>query len=70
MPTASSSALPESGALLPKTSGASERPTEDLVHQSQADLAEPHAAELGREVGGPQPSALDLVLEGPDERAQ
>ena len=58
-PTASSSALPESGALLPKTTGAEEAAPEDLVQQAQPDLAEAHPAELGRAGGrptGPGPS--------------
>ncbi len=39
------------------------RPAQDLVEQSQLHLAEAHAPELGREVGGPHPLALHLLLE-------
>jgi hypothetical protein len=33
------------------------------VHQPELDLTEPLAAELGVEVGGPQPLLANLVLE-------
>ena len=36
---------------------------EDLVHQPELDLAEPAAAELRRQVRGPQALLLDLLLE-------
>ncbi len=45
-PMASSSALPESGALLPKIARRVPAPTEDLVHQPQPDLTEPPATQL------------------------
>ena len=64
MPMASSSALPESGALLPKTTGAMAAAPEDLVQQSQAHLAEAHAPELGGQVGGPQALAFTSSWSG------
>ena len=60
-PTAISSALPESGALLPKTLGPYVGLAEDLVHQAELDLAEAEAAHVRRQVGGPQALALDLA---------
>jgi hypothetical protein len=33
------------------------------VHEAELDLAEALAAELGRQVRGPQPAALDLLLQ-------
>ena len=66
IPMASSSALPESGALLPKTTGPRRDWPEDLVHQPEPHLAEAHPAELGRKVGGPETLRLHLVLERPD----
>ena len=39
------------------------RGAEDLVHQAEADLAHALPAELGRQVGGPQPARLDLLLQ-------
>ena len=62
-PTASSSLLPESGAWLPKIAGADVRAAEDLVHQGEPELAEAAAAEVGIEMGGPQPARLDGVLQ-------
>ena len=62
--------MPESGAWLPNTVGAIGGGAEDLVHERELDLAEPLAAELGRQVGGPQPAALDLLLEGRDDLVQ
>jgi hypothetical protein len=43
---------------------------EDLVHEAQAHLAEPAAAELLREVGGPQALGLDLLLQRIGDAAQ
>ena len=40
-----------------------DRGPEDLVHQPELDLAEALAAELGREVRGPQAALLDLLLQ-------
>ena len=40
-----------------------DRRAEDLVHQPELDLAEALAAELGREVRGPQPALLDRRLQ-------
>ena len=68
-PTAISSALPESGAWLPKMRGRIGALAEDLVHQAELDLAEAAAAHLRRQVGGPQALALDLVLQRVGERA-
>ena len=62
-PTAISSALPESGALLPKMLGPYGRLAEDLVHQAELHLAEAEAAHVRRQVGGPQALALDLLLQ-------
>ena len=42
---------------------------EDLVHQPQPHLPEPHAAELRRQVRRPQALGLDLLLQRPDEHA-
>jgi hypothetical protein len=39
------------------------RRAEDLVHEPELDLAEALAAELGRQVRGPQPAGLDLLLQ-------
>ncbi len=61
---------PSPGALFPKVTGPSERLAQDLVHQAEPDLAEPHPAQLGWEVGGPQPLLLHLVLEGTDDPEQ
>ena len=36
------------------------------MHQAELDLAEALAAELGRQVRGPQPALLDLLLERRD----
>ena len=60
------SELPESGAALPNTDGANGGRAEDLVHQAELDLAEALAAEVGRQVRGPQPALLDLLLERRD----
>ena len=57
------SELPESGAWLPNALGANGRRAQDLVHEAELDLAEALAAELGRQVRGPQPAALDLLLQ-------
>ncbi len=46
------------------------RGAEDLVHQPEAHLAHALAAELGRQVGGPQPALLDLLLQRRDRLAQ
>ena len=62
-PTAISSALPESGAWLPKMLGRVDALAEDLVHQPELHLAEAEAAHVGRQVGGPQALLLDLLLE-------
>ena len=43
---------------------------EDLVHQAELDLAEALAAEVGRQVGGPQAALLDLLLQRRDRRAR
>ena len=40
-----------------------DRGPEDLVHQPELDLAEALAAELGRQMRGPQPVLLDLLLQ-------
>ena len=40
-----------------------ERGALDLVHEPELDLAHALAAHLGRQMGGPQPPLLDLVLE-------
>ena len=63
-PTAISSALPESGALLPKIAGRIRTGAEDLVHQAELHLAEarrrPSRAGGGRPTGpgaSPPPSA-------------
>ncbi len=37
------------------------------MHQAEPDLAEAASAELGRKVRGPQPAALDLLLQGADQ---
>ena len=42
------------------------RAAEDLVHEAELDLAEALAAEVGRQVGGPQAALLDLLLERRD----
>ena len=46
------------------------RRAEDLVHQRELDLAEALAAELGRQVRGPQPALLDLLLQRPEDRVE
>ena len=43
------------------------RPTEDLVHERQLQLAEPLAPELGAEVRGPEATVADLLLERIDD---
>ena len=43
--------------------------TEDLVHEAQADLPEPHAPEVGRQVSRPEALLLDLLLKGPNDDA-
>ena len=63
---ARTSELPESGAALPNTDGANTDAAEDLVHEAELDLAEALAAEVGRQVGGPQAALLDLLLERRD----
>ena len=45
------------------------RPPQDLVQQGQLELAVALAAELGTEVGGPQPLAANLLLQGVDDLA-
>ena len=46
------------------------RGAEDLVHQPEAHLAHALPAELGRQVRGPQPALLDLLLQRRDRLAQ
>ena len=71
MPMASSSALPESGALLPKTSGAEGRAAQDLVEQAQPDLAEPHARRARAAGGRPTgPGAFTSSWSGRDGPGQ
>ena len=62
--------MPESGAWLPKANGANGDRAEDLVHQAELDLAEALAAELGRQVRGPQPALLDLLLQRRDSAVE
>ena len=60
------SALPVSGAWQPNTTGRPLRAAQDLVEQRQLQLAEALPAQLGPEVGGPQPLAPHLFLQRVD----
>ena len=62
-PTAISSALPESGAWLPKMLGAECLWPRISCIRPELHLAEAEAAHVGRQVGGPQALALDLRLQ-------
>ena len=57
------SLLPESGAWQPNAFEAKNDVPEDLVHQPELQMTEALAAELRREVGGPQAPLLHLLLE-------
>ena len=46
------------------------RGAEDLVHQPEPHLAHPLAAELRRQMGGPQPARLHLFLQRRERAAQ
>ena len=64
------SALPVSGAWVPKMIGRPLGPAEDLVHERELHLPVALAAELGAEVAGPQALVAHLLLEGIDHLAQ
>ena len=67
IPTASNSALPESGALLPKTTGANGDCPRISCINPKPHLPEAHPAERRRQVRRPQPLGLDLLLQRADE---
>ena len=51
------------GRLVAERVGRERRRAQDLVHEAELDLAEALPAEVGRQVRGPQPAALDLLLQ-------
>ena len=67
IPTASNSAFPESGALLPKTTGASgDWPRISCIRPSRT-CPNPMPPSAGGQVRRPQPLGLDLLLQRPDD---
>ena len=64
--SASTSELPESGAWLPNATGANGLEPRISCMQAELDLAEALAAELGRQVGGPQAALAHLLLQRRD----
>ena len=61
--------VPRIGRVVAEDHGGKRGLTEDLVHESQADLPESHAAEVGRQMCRPKALVLDLLLQGSDDDA-